>query len=41
MLNAGPFEMRNLADDPGYAQVRAELSPLARSYAANLGQTQV
>lgn len=38
---ADPFEMKNLADDPGYARVRAELSPLARKYAANLGKTQV
>jgi hypothetical protein len=35
---ADPFEMKNLADDPHYARVRAELSPLARNYAANLGQ---
>jgi arylsulfatase A-like enzyme len=36
-----PFEMKNLADDPAYARVRAELSPLARKYAANLGKRQV
>jgi arylsulfatase A-like enzyme len=39
--HADPFEMKNLADDPGYARVRAELSPLARKYAANLGKTQL
>jgi iduronate 2-sulfatase len=33
---ADPFEMKNLADDPGYAKVRAELSPLVRQYAARL-----
>ena len=38
---ADPFEMKNLADDPAYARVRAELSPLARKYASNLGKTQV
>jgi arylsulfatase A-like enzyme len=38
--HADPFEMKNLADDPAYARVRAELSPLARTYAANLGKTQ-
>src|SRR5271157_388067 len=38
---ADPFEMKNLADDPAYARVRAEISPLARKYAANLGKTQV
>lgn len=36
-----PLEMKNLADDPQYASVRAELSPLVRKYAANLGKTQV
>jgi arylsulfatase A-like enzyme len=34
---ADRFEMRNLADDRQYAQVRAELSPLVRKYAAHLG----
>jgi iduronate 2-sulfatase len=33
---ADPFEMKNLADDAKYAKVRAELSPLVRSYAARL-----
>jgi arylsulfatase A-like enzyme len=37
---ADPFEMKNLADDPRHARVRAELSPLVRKYAANLGKTQ-
>ena len=31
-----PDEMTNLADDPQHAQVRAELSPLVRNYAAAL-----
>jgi arylsulfatase A-like enzyme len=31
-----PLEMKNLADDPKYAQVRADLSSLARKYAATL-----
>jgi hypothetical protein len=30
-----------MSDDPRYAQVRAELSPLASKYAANLGKPQV
>ena len=38
---ADPFEMKNLADDPAYARVRSELSPLVRNYAANLGKPQV
>jgi arylsulfatase A-like enzyme len=38
--HADPHEMRNLADDPRYAKVRAGLSPLVRRYAANLGGTQ-
>jgi arylsulfatase A-like enzyme len=33
---ADPLEMKNLADDPKYASVRAELSALTRQYAANL-----
>jgi arylsulfatase A-like enzyme len=33
-----PLELRNLADDPEYAAVRAELSALTRSYAATLGK---
>jgi arylsulfatase A-like enzyme len=36
-----PNEMKNLADDPHYAKVRAELSSLVQHYAANLGKTQV
>ncbi len=36
-----PLEMKNLADDPRYASVRAELSALTRKYAANLGRSQV
>jgi hypothetical protein len=31
--------LKNLADDPQYAPVRAELSALTRKYAADLGQT--
>jgi arylsulfatase A-like enzyme len=38
---ADPLEMKNLADDPQYAAVKAELSALTRKYAANLGKTQV
>ena len=36
---ADPLEMKNLAENPQYAQARAELSPLTRKYAANLGKT--
>jgi iduronate 2-sulfatase len=32
-----PFEMKNIVDEPKFAEVRAELSALARSYAASLG----
>jgi len=35
---ADPLEMKNLADDPQHAKVRAELSALTRSYAAHLGK---
>ena len=35
---ADPLEMNNLADDPKYASVRAELSALTRNYAAKLGK---
>jgi len=38
--HADPHEMKNLADDPRYAKIRAELSPLVRRYAGNLGKTQ-
>jgi len=31
--HSDPFEMKNLADDPKYARVRATLSPLVRAYA--------
>lgn len=34
-----PLEMKNLADDPQYAQVRSELSVLTRNYAAALAPT--
>jgi len=34
-----PLEMKNLAEDPKYATVCAELSALTRKYAANLGKT--
>jgi arylsulfatase A-like enzyme len=34
-----PLEMKNLANDPKYAAVCAELSGLTRDYAANLGKT--
>lgn len=37
--HADPYEMKNLADDREYAKVRAELSPLVRKYASNLGKT--
>jgi iduronate 2-sulfatase len=33
---ADPLEMKNLADDPKFAPVRAELSALTRKYAASL-----
>jgi iduronate 2-sulfatase len=36
---ADPLEMKNLAEDPKYAPVCAELSALTRKYAANLGKT--
>jgi iduronate 2-sulfatase len=36
---ADPFEMNNLAADPKYAAVGAELSALTRSYAATMGAT--
>jgi arylsulfatase A-like enzyme len=36
-----PLEMKNLADDPKFAHVLAELSALTRKYAANPGKTQV
>ncbi len=31
-----PLEMKNLADDPKYAAVKAELSALTRKYAAKM-----
>jgi arylsulfatase A-like enzyme len=34
--HSDPNEMTNLADDPKFARVRAELSPLVRKYAARL-----
>ncbi|HVT71861.1 MAG TPA: sulfatase [Lacunisphaera sp.] len=39
--SADPLEMTNLAGDPKYAAVIAELSPLARRYAASLGRDTV
>jgi arylsulfatase A-like enzyme len=33
-----PEELKNLADDPKFASVRAELSPLVQKYAAGLGE---
>ncbi len=35
-IQADPYELRNLADDPKHANVRAQLSPLVRAYAARL-----
>jgi arylsulfatase A-like enzyme len=32
--HADPFEMKNLAEEPRYAKIRAELSALVRTYAA-------
>jgi arylsulfatase A-like enzyme len=40
-VHKDPLEMTNLADDPNFAAVRAELSPLVRKYASNLGKTQM
>jgi len=37
--HADPLELKNLAGDPQYAKVCAELSQLTRQYAANLGKT--
>jgi hypothetical protein len=31
-----PLEMKNLADDPKFAQIRTELSALTRKYAASV-----
>jgi iduronate 2-sulfatase len=33
-----PHQMKNLADDPKYASVRAELSALVKKYVANAGK---
>lgn len=38
-VNRDPLEMTNLANDPKHKSTRAELSALARRYAANLRQT--
>jgi arylsulfatase A-like enzyme len=35
---ADPFEIKNLADDPHYSSVRADLSKLVQQYAARLGK---
>lgn len=37
---ADRYEMKNLADDPKYTKVRAELSSLVRAYASKRGKTQ-
>lgn len=37
-IQADPYEMKNLAEDPKHAAVRAHLSPLVRAYAAGLGR---
>jgi hypothetical protein len=34
-----PLELKNLAADPQYASVCAELSALTRQYAGDLGKT--
>ena len=34
--NSDPLEMRNLADEPKFARVCAELAALTRKYAATL-----
>jgi arylsulfatase A-like enzyme len=39
-VHADPQEMTNLANEPRYAPVCADLSALARKYASNLGGTQ-
>ena len=40
-IQADPYEVKNLVEDPKYAKVCAQLSPLVRAYAANPGKTQV
>jgi hypothetical protein len=35
-----PQELKNLADDPKYAAVCAELSPLVRQFAARMAEKQ-
>jgi arylsulfatase A-like enzyme len=39
-IQADPYEMKNLAENPKHVKVRAQLSPLVRSYAGSLGKTQ-
>jgi hypothetical protein len=38
--DADPQELKNLADDPKYAAVCAELSPLVKQYAARMAAKQ-
>ena len=41
-IQADPYEMKNLAEDPRHSRVRARVSPLrTRLTPANLGKTQV
>jgi hypothetical protein len=37
---ADPHEMKNLANDPQYASVCAELGAMVKKYSANLGKIQ-
>ena len=39
-IQADPYEMKNLAEDPQHVKVRSQLSPLVRAYAARTGKIQ-